>query len=209
MKFIPKPKISASSVKLVAKPNISAFIMKLILSVISFIFFVYLMLPDPAFPEPPPGVLQSTEPADTETSLRRAYFTNLTREEVLSWYEDQFRIDAFLTLPSYRLNYPPENAQVIIRDQTRSTFLEEIVHPFRESLFINGFEPKEEKDAIFIEGRPWRQKIIVRHVPSARGVRVLVFVLILMSSHFLYKAYSGTLKDAVKISSTKKNQGEL
>ena len=39
-----------------------------------------------------------------------------------------------------RLNYPPEDAQTLIRDQTQATFLEEIVHPMRESLFIAGNE---------------------------------------------------------------------
>jgi len=77
----------------------------------------------------------------------------------------------------YRLNYPPEEAKTLIRDQTRSTFLEEIVHPLRESLYINGFDPKDPKDAIEIEGKPWRQKIIVRYVPSNTLTRVLVVVL--------------------------------
>jgi hypothetical protein len=183
-------------------------IRKFLLALVSLVFFAYLMLPDPGFPEPPPGSLQSSEPADTETPLRRAYFTNLTREEVLEWYESQFRIKNPET-PSFRLNYPPENAQTIIRDQTRSTFLEEVVHPFRESLFVNGFEPKEEKDAIFIEGLPWRQKIIVRHVPSSRPVRALVFSLTLASIYFLYKGYRKSFSDLGKIRSTKKNRGEL
>jgi hypothetical protein len=147
----------------------------------SLIFIFYLMLPNPSFPEPPPDSLQSNEPADTETNLRRAYFTNYTREEVMNHYKDQFEKPLLfgIFIPSYRLNYPPEEAQTIIRDQTRSTFLEEIVHPFRESIFINGFEPKSKKDAIFIEGKDWLQKITVRFVPSNNLVRVLVIVVTL------------------------------
>ncbi len=149
---------------------------KIVYFISSFIFILYLFLSTPSFPLPPSDALQSNEPGDTETPLRRAYFTNLTREEVLDYYQSQLRKSPFLniSLPTYRLNYPPEEAQTIIRDQTRSTFLEEIVHPLRESFFVNGFEPKQEKDTIFIEGRKWRQKITVRFVPSLPWVRIVV-----------------------------------
>src|SRR5689334_19212994 len=100
-------------------------------------FMVYLFRPGPFadFPAPPPGAVQSKEDADIESPLRRAYFTNYTREEVIAHYQNQFRMRP-LTLT---LNYPPEDAQTLIRDQTRSVYLEELVHPFRESLYVNGF----------------------------------------------------------------------
>lgn len=158
-------------------------ILKLGFFIFSGILVFYLLLPNPSFPEPPPDALQSNEPADTEITLRRAYFTNFTREEVLVHYKNQLEKSAFLgiPLPTYRLNYPPEEAKTIIRDQTRSTFLEEIVHPLRESVFVNGFEPKDPKDAIFIDERFWRQKIIVKFVPSSIAVRlgVVLFTLFL------------------------------
>jgi hypothetical protein len=150
-------------------------------------FFGYLVLPNPDFPKPPPDSFQSKEPADIETPLRRSYFTNFTREEVVTWYKNQFG--------GYRLNYPPEEAQTIIRDQTRSTFLEEIVHPFRESIYINGFEPKNPKDVIFIEGRNWRQKITVRYVPSTLIVRVLIFAGMVILSILLFKGWAKTWKN--------------
>lgn len=151
---------------------------KIIFLVFSLSIILYLILPNFSFPEPPSDAIQSNEPADTETPLRRAYFTNYTREEVMTHYKNQFRRSYFLgfPLPTYRLNYPPEEAQIIIRDQTRSTFLEEIVHPFRESIFVNGFEPKDPKDAIFISERNWRQKIIVRFVPSSTLIRLAIAV---------------------------------
>jgi hypothetical protein len=166
--------------------------MKLIFKILyvffSVIFLSYLALPNPEFPSPPPDALQSDEPADTETPLRRAYFTNLTREEVMNHYKNQLIKSSFvgIPLPTYRLNYPPEEAQTIIRDQTRSTFLEEIVHPFRESVFVNGFEPKTAKDAIFIGGRDWRQKIIIRFVPSVTYIRLIIGVLTLSLIPVLY-----------------------
>jgi len=140
------------------------------------VFLFYLGLPSSDFPFPPSDAYVSDEPADVETPLRRGYYTNYSRAEVLAHYQNQFRKSSFLglTLPTYRLNYPPEEAQTIIRDQARSTFLEEIVHPFRESLFVNGFEPKEARDAVFTNGVNWRQKIIVRYIPSSLLTRFLV-----------------------------------
>lgn len=170
-------------------------LVKIIFLSASTIFLFYLFLPGPDFPEPPPDAIRSMEPADTETPLRRAYFTDFTRQEVLSHYQEQLETTSFmnLPLPTYRLNYPPENAQTIIRDQTRSTFLEEIVHPFRESLFVNGFEPTREKDAIFIEGKNWRQKITVRYVPSSLWARVGVGALTLALIVFIYKDWRGAV----------------
>lgn len=156
-------------------------------------YLSYLSLPTPQFPLPPVDAIQSEEPADVENSLRRAYFTDSTREEVINSYKNQLEHAPFMklfTLPTYRLNYPPEEAYGIIRDQTRSTFLEEIVHPFRESLFINGFEPKLEKDAITIDDKRWRQKITVRWVPSSLFARLSIGVLTLFCIYLLYKLIS-------------------
>ncbi len=167
-------------------------IVKYVYFIFSLIFLLYLLLPNPNFPEASRDALQSNEPADTETPLRRAYFTNYSREEVVKHYLEQFSKNSFKNLPliTYRLNYPPEEAQSIIRDQTRSTFLEEIVHPFRESLYINGFEPKDEKDAIFIAGKFWRQKIIVRYVPSNLWLRFSIGVISLFLFSLILREWS-------------------
>ncbi len=202
---------------------------KYIFILFSIIYLAYLALPTPEFPAPPPDSLQSQEPADTEIPLRRAYFTDYTREEVLMIYQGELKscgIDLFLPsnkgmhplgmqgnqIPSsfferlrsnifcefpfltYRLNYPPEEAYGIIRDQTRSTFLEEIVHPFRESLFVNGFEPKVEKDAINIDGRHWRQKITVKWVPSNLFARLFVGIVTLVCIYIVYNAFASMVK---------------
>lgn len=154
-------------------------ILKILMSLIFVVFLFYSFLPSPDFPEPMADFYQSGEPADVETPLRRGYYTNASRDEVMDHYMIQFQKPTFLGIPlfSYRLNYPPEEAQTIIRDQTKSTFLEEIVHPFRESVYINGFEPTTPEYAIVVKGTPWRQKIIVRHVPTSPIIRVGVLVL--------------------------------
>lgn len=160
----------------------------------SAILLFYLALPNFNFPKPPPDSVQSKEPADMETPLRRAYFTNLTRQQVLDWYMSQFKNSPFknIPLPTELLNYPPENSGTIIRDQTRSTFLQEIVHPFRENVFINGYEPApdDDKDRIVIDGTHWRQKIIIRYVPSNTALRVIIYFAMIISIPILYLAYS-------------------
>lgn len=171
-------------------------ILKISYLALSIFFLAYLFLPTPDFPNPPKDAVISKEPADTETPLRRAYFTNLTREEVVDNYKKQFDQMSFLgvKIPTYKLNYGPEEAQTIIRDQARSTFLEEVVHPFRESVYINGFEPKEAKDAVVIGGIPWRQKITVRYVPSNVYLRLIVGLLTVVLTFVLMREYSNDKK---------------
>ena len=170
--------------------------LKVFFLIFSLLFLFYLLLPSPDFPEPPSDSIQSNEPADTETPLRRAYFTDFTREEVMNHYKNQLNKSHFLgiPLPTYRLNYPPEEAQTIIRDQTKSTFLEEIVHPFRESVYINGFEPKFPKDAIFINEKSFRQKIIVRFVPSTMYVRMVVALPVLVLVVVLFRNWEDSIR---------------
>lgn len=131
------------------------------------IFLMYLLPASPEFPEPPPNSPQSGEPADTETPLRRAYFTDFTREEVMSHYKNQFQ-----SIYTLNFNYPPEEAQTIIRDQTRSWYLEELSHPFRESVYINGFIPQTDNEVILRGDRNFYQKITIRYVPTTFFVRL-------------------------------------
>lgn len=156
----------------------------LIFSIFSLIFLFYVSLPNFNFPTPPPDSVQSSEPADMESPLRRAYFTNYTREEVLAWYKSQFNYSSLFNvkIPTYLLNYPPEESQTIIRDQTRSTFLQEIVHPFRESMYINGYEPasNDDQNRIVINGVHWRQKLIVKYIPSNLVLRLILATLTLV-----------------------------
>lgn len=133
---------------------------------------VYYVWPETsAFPPPPSDAVQSFEPADVESPLRRSYFTNFNREEVINHYKS-----SFVGTVTMELNYPPEDAQIYIRDQARSWYLEELVHPLRESVFINGFIPQKAQDEIWHEGEHYYQKITIRLVPSSRPVRVGVTV---------------------------------
>ncbi len=159
---------------------------------ITLFLLIYILPQSPEFPKPPADSVQSIEPADTESPLRRAYFTNLNRAEVISHYQKEFNEGFDIYTP--RLNYPPEESATIIRDQTRSTYLEEIVHPLRESIYINGFEPKSEKDTIIIDKVKWNQKIIVRYVPSSVWVRVIVLLASAILGSFLALEYINAKK---------------
>ncbi len=153
------------------------------------IFFKYLITPSPPFPPPPPDSVQSMEPADTETPLRRAYFTNYTRDQVIAHYKAHFERRIML-----EINYPPEDAQTLIRDQTRSYYLEELVHPFRESIFINGFIPTQAKDDIWYKGEHFGQKITIRFVPSNVLVRMLISSCMMLLGYVLVKQWLSEIK---------------
>lgn len=141
---------------------------------------LYLALPAHPFPKQLPDSVQSLEEADTESPYRRAYFTNFTREEVMKHYQNQMNSRIGIPLPTYRLNYPPEEAYSLIRDQTRSTFLEEVVNPLREYLYVNGFKPAVAKDEIWYKGKRYEQKITARYIPTNIYVRFFAFGLSLL-----------------------------
>ncbi len=168
---------------------------KIIYFVFSISLLYYVALPNLGFPNYPTGSLQSYEPADSENINRRAYFSNQDRESVVNHYKNDFSIrKSFLTnFLQLRLNYPPEESQTIIRDQTRSSYLEEITYPLRESVFINGFMPSVPKDAIIIENKNWLQKITVKYVSSNIYVRIFVVLMLIIISPFLIKSLNETM----------------
>jgi hypothetical protein len=164
----------------------------------SVIFLIYLFLPAPTFPNPPFDSVQSLEEADTETPLKKAYFTNFTREQVIDHYLNQFNRH------SLRLNYPPEDAQTLIRDQTRSVYLEELAHPLRESLFINGFEPRQPKDDIWYKGVHYQAKITIKYYSSPVVTRVLIAIPTIGVGWILINMWVTTLVDIIKVIPWKK-----
>ncbi len=149
---------------------------------------LYLLLPSPQFPKVPPDSVQSAEPADTESIYRRAYFTSLSRQELVDYYFGKFGGWGI------RLVHPPEEAQTLIRDQTRSSWLEEIVHPGRESVYINAFVPTLPTDQINIDGVHYLNKVTVRYQPSSPLPRLTVLVMVSIVIYFMAREY-----DVVKV----------
>lgn len=172
--------------------------MKLIFNLFFFLAcalgLVYLLLPAPSFPQKPTDSVQSLEEGDTESPLRRAYVTNFTRGQVIELYYNQISRAGSAPLPTIRLNYPPEDAQTLIRDQTRSNYLEEFVHPFRESLFISGYIPDKDIYEIWYKGVQYNQKITVKYVPSSLPVRVTIFLGTMALLYLLTIEFTKTIK---------------
>ncbi len=158
--------------------------MKIFISFILLFVICYLLFPARGFPPPPPNSIQSLEPADTESINRRAYYTNLTRAEILAFYKQNFNARAL------RLNHPPEEAQTLIRDQTRSSWLEELYLPFRDSYLINGFYPTLPTEQINIDNVHYENKITVRYIPSHPISRLTVLLLASICFYLLYREYA-------------------
>jgi hypothetical protein len=166
--------------------------MKLLVLTIYLIGLVYLFLPAPVYPDLSLST-RSNEPGDTwQNPDQKAFFTDKTRQQVLSELQTSFSL---LSIPSFRLNYRPEESTRFVREQINSYYLEEIVHPLRESLFVNGWEPQnapywqsvepDKRPSIQIDGVYYNSKITLKPVYSSAWGRILVWSLIFPASYFV------------------------
>jgi hypothetical protein len=168
---------------------------------------IYFALPTPSTPDLSQSV-RSDEAGDTwQHPEQKGFYTNKTRAEVISEMQNKFavKINSF-TLPSYRLNYRPEETADFVREQVASNYLEEIVYPLRDSLFVNGWEPKNAPvnrniDPKYIPGVLFKQtyylsKVTLRPATSSVWARLFVWTLIFPATCMVFKSLSKTLKDA-------------
>ncbi|MFC1790585.1 hypothetical protein ACFLZP_03840 [Patescibacteria group bacterium] len=146
---------------------------------------VYLSLPLPGI-APLSESLRSDEPGDNvEISGVSAYYTNTSREEVLLFYQRAFSRSSFLSLPLpiITLNHPPEYNVAAIRDTVPTTFVYELVHPFRDSLIVSGYDPQEdrflkskaEKVGVRKNEQFFKRKVTLRLFQSSVFSRCLIF----------------------------------
>ncbi len=156
--------------------------MKVIITIIAILLGVYLIWPSPKFPLAPLNSLQSLEPADTESIYRRGYYTNLTRGEIMDWYDKNYS-----GLIHYRLDLPPEDSHTVIRDLTVTSYLEQIIHPWRDSLYINVFVPTKPSEQINRNGIHYLNKVIVRQIPSRSATRITVMLMTLVVGYLIIK----------------------
>jgi hypothetical protein len=154
-----------------------------------------------------PGALKSDEPGDTwQNPGQAAYFTDLSREEVMAFYRDSFALHLGpLTIKPYTLNYRPEDTATYVRGYIDSYYLEELVLPYRDSLFVNGWTPKlapqfqnvpqKEKDQamINIKGQPFDSKITLRPYYSSTWARVFIWTLIFPTGWFVFTQFGKSL----------------
>ncbi len=164
----------------------------------------YLIQPTPQTPDLYDSK-RSDEPGDTwQNPDQKAFFTQKDRQNVLSELQSKFSINlGSFTIPSFRLNYRPEEAQELVRDQIFSYYLEEVVHPLRESLFINGWEPQnspmfaskpeKERDRVIIDGIVYRAKVTIKPTFSSVVPRIFVWTMIFPLSWLVYKSTKNAL----------------
>lgn len=139
----------------------------------------YLISPTPNLPDLPNSAKSDLPGDTTQISNVSAYYTNMTRTEVINFYKayysGSFRIN---------LNHPPEKAKEIIVNTIQSYYLEEFVLPFKESLYINGFEWENDvftkpenrsKNKLIYQNKEYKSKITIRRFPTSNTKRLVAF----------------------------------
>jgi hypothetical protein len=156
---------------------------------------------------PLPHSIKSDEPGDTtQNPNNAAYYSYLKRDGITSFYKSYYeQLNFFgIVIPSVRLNHPPEYAYQYIKDQTVSTFLEEYTYPMRDSIFVNGYEPKIWNkiknehtnffsDSIYIKGSYYDSKTTLRFYPSDPVNRVIVYIACWLTLYLLFKVFKYSL----------------
>lgn len=179
--------------------------LKIFFIIVALLGTFYLVLPAPKDFPPLPNSVKSTEPGDTvQIANVSAYYTDMPRKEVVDFYFKYFSRSPFLNIPliTYKLNHPPERIREVLRETQQSTYVEEIVHPLRESVFVNGFEwdndpftqpSRRIKNILVVNGKTYQFKITLFYQESAIWQRLLVFYLSLIFVYFTVKSYKGII----------------
>jgi len=184
--------------------------MKKIIPFLALIFYLaglfYLTRPAPALPSLADSA-RSDEPGDTvQHPDQSAYYTNRnSRPGILGELQQKFGLPIFAQL-SYRLNYRPEEAFAMVRDQLRAYYIEEVVHPLRESLFINVWEPTKSPliesvdqgaQRMYLHNVYYPVKVTLRPVYSEVWTRLLVWTLIFPSIYAVFLSLKQSLAKQV------------
>jgi len=150
-----------------------------ILVVFNLFAILYLISPTPNLPDLPNSI-KSDLPGDTvQIPNVSAYYTNMTRTEVMNFYKAYY--SGYFRK---NLNHPPEKSKEIIVNTIQSYYLEEFVLPFKESLFINGFEWENDvftkpenrsKNKLIYQDKEYKAKITIRRFPTTVPKRLLAF----------------------------------
>jgi hypothetical protein len=174
---------------------------KILYAILSLAFLIYLIWPySPSsiedFKDLPNSVRSKLSGDTVEVPNLKAYFSDNYREFVLSFYSKNFQEKHKFPFKPLRLNYPPEYAFEYIKDQTHSTYLEELTYPMRGSLFINGLEPFDNETGeiryagathFVQDNQSFETKVTMRYYPSPLWARVLIWLGINVSFIMLYK----------------------
>ena len=166
---------------------------------------IYLIIPAPSYFPDLPNSYKSIEPGDTgQIKNVSAYYTDEPRIFATTFYRNYFSRSPLwgIYLPTIRLNHPPERMREVLRGTQQTTFAEEFVHLFRESVFIGGFEWNNDpftppgqriQNAPFVNSRTYAFKITVYYQPTPVWQRLLVFYLVVGLIFVLINQYIGLL----------------
>lgn len=187
------------------------------LLLIFFIFLlglIYIVLPGPSSIDDLPGLPGSAKsdlPGDTIQNPNIAgFYSQFRRNGITQYYKNIFSkmLIPGVSLPIIVLNHPPEAAYKYVRDQQSSTFLEEYIFPLRESVFVNGYEPKMEnymkgriEDESYVghfvkfNGDYYNSKTTLRFYPSNVWVRIFVYVEIWIVLWCMYHLFRRLIKE--------------
>ena len=174
---------------------------------------IYLILPGPTKISDFPALLNSVKSnldGDTwQNTNIVAYYSDFRRDGITKFYKSFFSRSLLfgIPLPIISLNHPPEEAYRYVRDQQESTFLEEYTFPLRETIFVNGYEPRTEhimhnedttdlvSNTIKYGDNRYNSKSTLRYYPSSPFFRVLIYTGMWVSCVWLYKIYKRLQKD--------------
>lgn len=173
--------------------------MKLIFLISSVFLLIYMVWPGSTkisdF-KPLPNSAKSTLSGDTvEIPNVSGYFSNNFRDFVIPFYIKNYQQNSHFPFPPLRLNHPPEYSWVAIKKQTETTYLEELVYPLKDSLYVNGYETfRPDGTQVFYSvpkleegGRVWFTKTTLRFYSSGLLVRLIVWFGIIISIYLLFK----------------------
>jgi hypothetical protein len=147
--------------------------------VFNLLALVYLITPTPVIPDLVNSVKSDLPGDTTQISNVSGYFTNMSRTEAMNFYKAYYT--GFFRI---NLNHPPEKAKDIIVNTIPSYYFEELVLPFKESLYINGFEWENDvftkpenriKNKIIYQGKEYKSKITIRRFPTSVPKRLTAF----------------------------------
>lgn len=169
-----------------------------ILVVFNLLAVWYLLIPLPVIPDLNHSA-KSDLPGDTvQLKNVSGYFTDLSRADVIGFYRAHvtglFRI---------HLNHPPERAKDVIVDTIQSNYLEEFVLPFKESVFINGFEwqndpftvpAKRAANKLIYKNIDYFAKITIKTYPTTVPQRLAAFFITEICAVFIFYATKYSFK---------------
>lgn len=165
----------------------------------SILLLIYMLWPGPtkiSDLSPLPYSAKSTLSGDTvQIPNVSGYFSNNFRDFVVPFYINSYQQNSHLPLPPLRLNHPPEYSWEVIKKHTETTYLEELVYPLRDSLFVNGYEIfRPDGTPIFYSvpkleegGKEWFTKTTLRLYTSNMIVRIIVWAGILVSMKKIFR----------------------